>query len=86
VDLLVHVLHADLAGAERVDVEIVLAGWEEPVHWTGVPFDPGAGEVLIACQRHYQQIFPADPLFRVHAVRGGQRTHVGDFFVRHQVP
>lgn len=50
-----------------------------------VPFDRAKAEVLIACQRHYEGMFPAnDPVFHVHAVEGGERKHVGDYVVVHE--
>jgi hypothetical protein len=86
VDLLVHVLKGDLSRAERVDVE-VLDGQKAAsfFHFQHVPFDPRSGEVLIACQRHFEQMTePAgDPVFRVLAFEGGVRRQVGDYFVRH---
>lgn len=86
VDLLVHVLRADLSRAERVDVEVVLQGWPEPILCEGVPFDAKSGEVLVCCQRHFQHWSPEDPVFRVHAVEAGQRRRVGDYLVRHEFP
>ncbi len=83
VDLLVHALRADLSRAQRVDVDIVMQGWSQPLVCEGVPFDATAGEVLVCCQRHFQHMSPADPLFRVHVVEAGQRRSVGDYFVRH---
>jgi hypothetical protein len=84
VDLLVHVLRADLSGAERVDVEVVMRGWSEPILCEAVPFDAKAGEVLICCQRHFQYMGPPDIIFRVHAVEAGQRRLVGDYPVLHE--
>jgi hypothetical protein len=83
VDLLVHALRADLSRAQRVDVEIVMQGWSEALLCEGVPFDAKSGEVLVCCQRHFQHMSPADPLFRVHVVEFGERRRVGDYLVRH---
>ncbi len=85
-DLLVHVLHADLSRAERVDVAIVSQDGVPRVSFEHVPFDRQAGEVLISCQRHYQGMFPGDPFFRVSVVEGGARRTVGDFLVIHEWP
>jgi len=83
VDLLVHVLRADVGRAERVDLELVGPDGSPMLELPLVPFDPARGEVLIACQRHYEQ-FPSVPTFRVLAVEGGVRRRAGDFFVHHQ--
>jgi hypothetical protein len=80
-DLLVHVLRADLSRAQRVDVEIVVPEWSEPLLVEGVPFDAKSGEVLVCCQRHFGQW--SDPVFRVHVVESGRRRSVGDYFVHH---
>jgi hypothetical protein len=82
VDLLVHVLRADLTGAERVDVELVDEHGAVRLQLVGVPFDPRAGEVLIACQRHYEH-HPYAPTFHVHAVVGGERREVGRYWIDH---
>jgi hypothetical protein len=82
-DFLVHALRANLARAERVDVEILIEAHGEPLVYEGVPFDAMAGEVLICCQRHFEHLFPGDPTFRVHAVESGQRRLVGEYLVHH---
>jgi hypothetical protein len=86
VDLLVHALRADLSRAERVDVDIVRKDAPEPIQLHAVPFDAQAGEVLICCQRHYQQMSAFDPVFRVHVVEGGERRVVGEYLVHHIWP
>jgi hypothetical protein len=91
IDLLVHALRihapaADLSRVERVDVEIVMQGWSEPLLCEAVPFDAKAGEILVCCQRHFQHMSPADPIFRVHVVEAGERRRLGDYFVRHIWP
>lgn len=86
VDLLVHVLAADLSRADRVDVELVTPDGVSRMAFEHVPFDASAGEILIACQRHYQGMFPAEPFFRVHAVEAGERRRVGDYRVHHVWP
>jgi hypothetical protein len=86
VDLLIHVLKADVRDAERVDLELLDPQGISRLQLTNVPFDRDRGEVLIACQRHYQTdaAMPGgDPVFQVHAVRAGVRRPVGNFFVRH---
>ncbi len=84
VDLLVHVLHADLSRAGRVDVEIAdPEGKGDPIVCINVPFEADKGEVLIACQRHYQHLHARGPIFRLYAFEGSERRHVGDFFVEH---
>ena len=83
VDLLVHVLRADLFRAQRVDVEIVIPEWPQPLLCEAVPFDAEAGEILVCCQRHFEHMSPTDPVFRVHAVESGQRRRIGEYLVRH---
>ena len=83
VDLLVHALQMDLAKADRVDVDVRGPNGEPGALLENVPFDRTAGEVLIACQRHFEGMFPGDPVFRVHAIEAGARRTIGDFVVVH---
>ena len=84
VDLLVHALHCDLSNADRVDVEIASPTGTPRYMLEGVPFDRERGEVLIACARHYEPMFPAgDPVFSVYAVEAGERRIFGEYVVTH---
>ncbi len=84
VDLLVHALHCDVVDADRVDVEIASPSGSPRYLLEAVPFDRQKGEVLIACARHYESMFPAgDPIFTVHAVHAGERRTIGDYVVAH---
>lgn len=84
VDLLVFALRADVSDADRVDVELASPTGTPRYLVEDVPFDRKAGEVLIACQRHYEGMFPdGDPIFTVHAVQAGERRTVGDYVVEH---
>jgi hypothetical protein len=83
VDLLLHHLVADLTGVERVDVELFGPGGQPLITMFAVPFDPGAGAVFIACQRHFAS-FPSDIHFQVVAIGAGeQRRPLGRYLVRH---
>lgn len=88
VDLLIHMLRADLSRAERVDIEVFTQDGVSRAVLEHVPFDRQSGEVLVACQRHYEHMFgpdvTGDPTFRVHAIEAGERRHVGDYFVFHE--
>jgi hypothetical protein len=84
VDLLVFALRGDVSSADRVDVEIASPTGEPRYVLEDVPFDRQTGEVLIACQRHYEGMFPAgDPIFSVHAVEAGKHRAVGEYVVTH---
>jgi hypothetical protein len=83
VDLLVHALRMNLAGTDRVDVDVFGPNGEPGATLENVPFDRAAGEVLIACQRHFEGMFPGDPIFRVHAIAAGAKRTIGDFVVVH---
>jgi hypothetical protein len=84
VDLLVFALRGDVSKADRVDVEIASPTGSPSYLLEDVPFDRAKGEVLIACQRHYEGMFPAgDPIFSVHAVEAGTRRTVGDYVINH---
>ncbi len=46
------------------------------------PFDAERGEVLIACQRHFEALADPDVVFDVHVHRGDATT-VTTFFIPH---
>jgi hypothetical protein len=84
-DLLIHALRGDFSRAERVDVAIVLPDGTERV-LERVPFDAKNGEVLIACQRHYAQVYgTADPDFVLTVTEDGS-TRTASYTVRHHWP
>ena len=66
IDILLHRLGGlDLARAERVDVTVKVEETGEIIfHTTNAPFDREAGEILIACQRHFD-VFPPNVVFEV---------------------
>jgi len=82
VDLLIHSLRAPLEHVARLDVEVFDAAGTTLGQHVHVPFDASRGEVLIACQRHYED--RGDPTFRVVAVEGTTRREIGTYRVRHQ--
>jgi anti-sigma factor RsiW len=76
-DLLIHRLSGlDLTGAERVGVRVTAESTGALISaFDAVPFDPGAGELLVACQRHYVAL-PHDTVMSVsvHAPGGPARS------------
>lgn len=84
VDLLVHALRGDLADADRVDVALESVGGAPLTAFDDVAFDREHGEVLIACQRHYEALgFPAAIRFRLRAHAADGVRVVGDYVVDH---
>jgi hypothetical protein len=86
-DLMVFSLRAPLAGAERVDLEVLDGTGHVEFAFTHVPFDASRGEVLVACQQHFRD-YPAtgDPEFRIYAVQAGARRQVGSYVIKHVWP
>jgi anti-sigma factor RsiW len=82
--LLVHRLRAgDLATADHVDVSVRSMSGETVTRFEGVPFDAGRGEVLVACQRHFAELFPLDIVLTVEVSRPA--TRVCEYTVRHRL-
>jgi hypothetical protein len=85
-DLLVHRLRGDLAGARRVDCAIGPVDGAPFAQLEHVPFDAVRGEILVACHRHYMEEFPPDTRFQVTVTdaAGGRRERT--YIVHHLVP
>lgn len=85
VDLLVHELRGDLSQAESVDVEVRAPDGSLTVRLDHVPFDAQSGQVLIACQRHYQLQYAEgeDPTFHVHVTEKGKQRKLAEYRVVH---
>jgi len=48
-----------------------------------VPFDGTKGEVLVACQRHFGESFPADIVFEIERRAAGEIELVASYAVEH---
>jgi hypothetical protein len=83
VDLHVFALRGDLAHAEHIDVEILSPTGEVAAVYERVPFDRGNGEILVACQRHYEGMFSGNPIFRVLVTERGQQGSARNYVVDH---
>jgi RNA polymerase sigma-70 factor (ECF subfamily) len=83
--LLVHRLGgSDLRRARRLDVALVDLEGGALLRFDDVPFDAGRGEVLIACQRHFADLFPHDIVFRLEVVIGDRREEASRYTVLHR--
>ncbi len=84
--LLVHRLGgADLSGARRIDLDLSASSGETFWHLEDVPFDPARGAVLVACQRHFADLFPRDIVFSLEVVSGDGHEAVARYTVHHQL-
>jgi hypothetical protein len=80
-DLMVFALKVDLTNIDRVRVDIVSPDGSKRFVEEDVPFDRARGEVLIACQRHFEGMFADDPTFEVHTM--DPPRHVASYRVLH---
>ena len=82
--LLVHRLGGiDLGSARRVDIDVFESadsGREALLHFEDVPFDAERGEVLVACQRHFADLFPPDIVLSVEVV-----SEVAPYTIHHRL-
>lgn len=86
VDVIVLAMRADVRDAQRVDLEFLDPAGTMHLQFLNVPFDASRGEVLVACQRHYQQYQGAmtdEPWFRLVAHIGGERREVARYAIKH---
>jgi hypothetical protein len=84
VDLLIHRLRElDLSRAERVQIKVTSEKTGDVMMESpAVPFDAAAGEVLIACQRHFSEL-PPDVVFEVSVIEAGVAKSSATYFVPH---
>jgi anti-sigma factor RsiW len=83
--LLVHRLGgSDLSRARRVDVGLLDLAGRQITHLDNVPFDAARGEVLLACQSHFADLFPADIVFRLEIVLDDRREEASRYTVLHR--
>lgn len=82
--LLIHRLQgAGLEGADRVNLKLSTPSGSPLVRFEEVPFDPDAGEVLVACQRHFGESFPAEIVFEIERCVADRAEVVAEFTVDH---
>jgi anti-sigma factor RsiW len=78
------ILRADLATAARVDCELRAPDGALLVEVPDAPFDRERGELVLACQRHYEALgYPREIQVRVVAVDGGERRPLAEYFLDH---
>ena len=64
--LLIHRLQgSELASADSVNLELSTPEGASLVRFEDVPFDGATGEVIVACQRHFGESFPANIVFEI---------------------
>jgi hypothetical protein len=82
-DVLLHRLSIDLSRAKAVEVTVSDERTGEIlIVDPRVPFDPAAGEILVACQRHFGEI-ECTIVFDVHVKDSSGATQVARFAVPH---
>ncbi len=81
----VWIMHAELDGVARVDLEARSADGRVLFAYSDVPFDAERGQVLLACQLHYRAL-PMDPKLFVHLraddAAGGRE--LGQYILDHE--
>ncbi|HEY7698606.1 MAG TPA: zf-HC2 domain-containing protein [Vicinamibacteria bacterium] len=84
--VLVHRLGgSDLSRARRVDVALLDLEGRPLTRYDDIPFDAARGEVLMACQRHFADVYPQDIMFSVQVAEGEQREEVNRYTVLHRL-
>jgi hypothetical protein len=81
--LLIFALKAEPRDDERVDLEALSEDGQCFAELSGVPFDRGSGELLVACQRHYMDEYPPVIRFRAWAAGPESRRAIGEYVVNH---
>ncbi|UCH28869.1 MAG: hypothetical protein JSV06_11405 [Myxococcales bacterium] len=82
--LLIHRLQGlDLGSADSVNLALSTSEGAPLARFEDVPFDRDAGEVIVACQRHFGESFPPEIRFEVERCRVDQREVVAEYQVDH---
>ena len=82
--LLIHRLRGlELAGADSVNVILSTPEGTPLGRFEDVPFDGANGEVIVACQRHFGDSFPADIVFEIERRAAGEVELVASYAVEH---
>jgi hypothetical protein len=58
-------MNEELARADSVNLELSTPAGASLVRFEDVPFDGDTGEVIVACQRHFGESFPANIVFAI---------------------
>lgn len=73
----------DLSDVERVGVKVIVEGTDQVLLTEPeAPFEPDAGEILVACQRHFAG-YPPNIVFEVRARTRSGEERVTSFAVPH---
>lgn len=83
-DLLIHrLVGLDLEDATGIDVAVsVEETGQVMLHEPDVPFDPGSGELLVACQRHFASL-PPNVVFETRVRHASGPDRVARYTVPH---
>jgi len=82
--LLLHRLQGlDLGSAEGVNVALSTPSGTPLARFEDVPFDRDGGEVIIACQRHFGESFPANIVFQIECRTDDQVEMLAEYTVDH---
>jgi len=82
--LLIHRLQGlELARAESVNLALNTPDGASLARFDDVPFDGANGEVIVACQRHFGESFPADIVFEIERRVAGEVELVASYAVEH---
>jgi len=82
--LLIHRLRGlELTRADRVNLALSTPSGAPLVRFEDVPFDRDAGEVIIACQRHFGESFPEKIVFEIERCIVDQVGVVATYGVDH---
>jgi hypothetical protein len=81
----VWVMHCDLSGVTRVDIEARSADGRLVFALADVPFDAERGQVLLACQLHYRSMPPLlRATVREAAAGDAPPRQLGEYLLDHQ--
>jgi predicted anti-sigma-YlaC factor YlaD len=84
-ELLVHRLVTDLSDTARVSVELRTSTGEPLGEFSDVPFDRSGDGLLVACRRHFMDMFPLDIAFVVRRIAETGEETVERYCIQHHL-
>jgi hypothetical protein len=84
-DFLVHRLRGDFRGTRTLDLEVRTPDGAVLASFPDAPFDADAGAALVACSRHFMELFPPEAQIVLHQTDSSGAERSATFTIVHEL-